>query len=208
MDLTPQARIRVAAVDLFGRQGFAATTVRQIAAAADVSPALVLHHYGSKDGLRQACDDAVIATLESKEGAFLVGPMPRLDDFAAAHPELAGVMDYLTAGLREGGELADRIYDRLLAMTTSMMKTAREQGATGDLDDPEGAHAVLVAMSCGVMMLQAQVSRRLGGDSLTDPDVVARYGRSALELFSGRLFAPAYADALRAAASPVTGDHP
>lgn len=43
--------IRQAAVDLFGRKGFAATSVREIANAADVDPALVIRHFGSKEAL-------------------------------------------------------------------------------------------------------------------------------------------------------------
>lgn len=38
-DLLPSARIRLAALELFGSQGFDRTTVRQIAALAGVSPA-------------------------------------------------------------------------------------------------------------------------------------------------------------------------
>ena len=47
---TPEA-IRKAAVDLFGRDGFAATSVREIARAAGVDPALVIRHFGSKEAL-------------------------------------------------------------------------------------------------------------------------------------------------------------
>jgi pimeloyl-ACP methyl ester carboxylesterase len=38
---------------LFAVHGPAAVTVRQIATAAGVSPALVVHHFGSKEGLRE-----------------------------------------------------------------------------------------------------------------------------------------------------------
>ena len=59
-DLTTRARIRDAAVDLFARDGFAHVTVRRIATEAGVSPALVIHHFGSKEGLRAACDAHVL----------------------------------------------------------------------------------------------------------------------------------------------------
>ncbi len=57
-DLTAAARIRDAAIEQFGDQGFG-VGLRSIAEAAGVSAALVIHHFGSKDGLRQACDDFV-----------------------------------------------------------------------------------------------------------------------------------------------------
>ncbi len=58
-DLTTRARIRDAAVLRFGREGFGAS-VRTVAADAGVSPGLVIHHFGSKDGLRAACDEYVL----------------------------------------------------------------------------------------------------------------------------------------------------
>ena len=57
-DMTAVARIRDAAIELFGSRGFD-VGVRAIAEAAGVSPGLVIHHFGSKDGLRKACDDYI-----------------------------------------------------------------------------------------------------------------------------------------------------
>ena len=59
-DLTAEARIRQAAIELFPVDGIDGTTIRAVAAAASVSPALVLHHFGSKQGLLDACDDYVV----------------------------------------------------------------------------------------------------------------------------------------------------
>ena len=44
--------------------GAAAVTVREIAAAAGVSAGLVMHHYGSKDGLKDAVDRRAVAFFE------------------------------------------------------------------------------------------------------------------------------------------------
>src|SRR5512146_1869041 len=55
-DLTARATIRNAALRLFADRGADAVTVREIATQAGVSPALVLHHFGSKDGLRAEVD--------------------------------------------------------------------------------------------------------------------------------------------------------
>jgi AcrR family transcriptional regulator len=49
------ARILAAARTCFAVNGLAATTVRQIAIAADVDPALVYHYFGSKQALLDAC---------------------------------------------------------------------------------------------------------------------------------------------------------
>ena len=63
-DLTARARIRHSAIVYIGRHGWRAATVRAIAGAAGVSPALVIHHFGSKDGLREACDTHVTGLID------------------------------------------------------------------------------------------------------------------------------------------------
>ena len=64
-DLSGKATIRNAALRLFAEFGPDSVTVRQIAAAAHVSPALILHHFGSKDGLRAAIDAHVAGIFET-----------------------------------------------------------------------------------------------------------------------------------------------
>lgn len=70
-DGTRQALIR-AGLDLFGRNGFDATSTREIAQAAGVNSAGIAYHFGGKDGLRQACAEAIIARLQ----AVLAGGAP------------------------------------------------------------------------------------------------------------------------------------
>ena len=61
--IEPRARTRDEALRLFSKHGADAVTVRHIMAAAGVSPALAIRHYGSKDGLREAVDDHVARSL-------------------------------------------------------------------------------------------------------------------------------------------------
>lgn len=198
-DLTPQARIRTAAVELFGSRGFRATTVRQIAERAGVSAPLVMHHFRSKEGLREACDDWVMDALRQERAMLaLGGGMPALADFIAEHPEFALVMDYIVAALREGGDMARRVFDRLCETTDEMLAIAESSGLAHLPEDREATIAFLVASSCGVMLLDAPFARRLGGPSVNDPVVTARYARATSQLFTHGLFTPAYLEALTA----------
>ncbi|MEB3031881.1 TetR/AcrR family transcriptional regulator [[Mycobacterium] nativiensis] len=63
-DLTSKARIRNAALDLYGRQGEDATSMRVIAAAAGVNVGLLVHHFKTKDGIREAVEQLVIDYFE------------------------------------------------------------------------------------------------------------------------------------------------
>jgi AcrR family transcriptional regulator len=49
-----------AAFRVFGEGGIEATSLREVARAAGVSPALVVHHFGGKEGLVVAVDEAAI----------------------------------------------------------------------------------------------------------------------------------------------------
>jgi AcrR family transcriptional regulator len=48
------------ALRLFGAHGIESTSLREIAKAGDVSPALLVHHFGGKDGLVAAVDEAAL----------------------------------------------------------------------------------------------------------------------------------------------------
>ncbi|OBJ68009.1 TetR/AcrR family transcriptional regulator [Mycobacterium sp. 1274756.6] len=63
-DLTSKARIRNAALDLFARDGEDATSMRAIAAAAEVNVGLLVHHFKTKEGIREAVDQLVVAHFE------------------------------------------------------------------------------------------------------------------------------------------------
>lgn len=205
-DLLPQARIRLAALELFGAQGFEKTTIRQIATRAGVSPGLVIHHFGSKNQLREHCDDWVMELIEQEKTLLTIGPQPALKDYLAEHPEYEPVMAYLVTGLREGGEIADRIYARTVALTESMLDLAEANGLVHMPEDREATTAYLVAASLGFLMLSDQFARQLGGQQLNDPDVVERYGLVAAEVFTHGLFTPAYLEAMQAANTTTRGD--
>src|ERR1700678_2227450 len=89
-DLTAAARIRDAAIERFGEQGFS-VGLRPIAEAAGVSAALVIHHFGSKDGLRKACDDYVAEEIRSSKSEAMqsndptswLGQLAEIESYAA-----------------------------------------------------------------------------------------------------------------------------
>ena len=59
------ARIVAAARDEFAEHGWAGTTIRAVARAADVDPALVYHYFGSKEGLLDAATNPPQSWLEN-----------------------------------------------------------------------------------------------------------------------------------------------
>jgi len=72
-----------AAEELFARQGYAATSVKQIGTAAGVNPALLYYYFGDKDGLYRAALARVFGTLQLNVGERLEMPGPPVDALRA-----------------------------------------------------------------------------------------------------------------------------
>jgi len=64
-------RIRAEALELFYRQGFRATTMREITSAAGLTPAAFYNHYGSKDDVLLAIVVDAFTRLDEQVGAAL-----------------------------------------------------------------------------------------------------------------------------------------
>lgn len=211
-DRTAVARIRDAALARFAEAGVAATTVRQVAERAGVSPALVIHHFGSKAALRKACDAYVAAFVrERKSAAMRAGP--GLDPLALLRPEddRVPLLPYLAKVLGEGSPEVDALVDELVADAAVYLSEGMVSGTVRPLDDPQGVAAVLTLWSLGALTLHAHVRRLLGVD-LTAPVAqlltATGYVAPSMEILSRGLIDPAIADRLARAAAEAAPDAP
>jgi AcrR family transcriptional regulator len=151
-DLTARARIRDAAVLRFGIEGFGAS-VRSIAAAAGVSPGLVIHHFGSKDGLRAVCDEHVLRVIrEAETDAFTAAaPMDLIAAFATID-EYAPLVGYLVQALLAGGDLAATLLARMTGDAEAYLADAVAAGRMRPSRDPAARAAFLVDVGVGAML--------------------------------------------------------
>lgn len=105
-DGSTRDRIRDVAVERFARSGFG-TSVRTIAADAGVSPALVIHHFGTKDALHVACDEHVLAWIVAAKRANMErATSGRLFQVLAEAEEYAPLLGYVLRSLQDGGDVA------------------------------------------------------------------------------------------------------
>jgi AcrR family transcriptional regulator len=184
-DRTAQARIRDAALVRFAADGVAATSVRAIAADADVSPALVIHHFGSKDALRHACDKYVAAvTRERKREAMLAGstfdPVAALRD----HNDSGPLLRYLARTLVDGSPHVAELVDELVADAAAYMAEGVAAGTLRPTAHGYGRAAVLTLWSLGALVLHEHIERLLGVDLTAELDVrtAAAYVLPALDV--------------------------
>jgi len=181
-DLTAAARIRRTAVEAFANQGDAAS-LRRIADAAEVSPALILHHFGSKAGLRAACDawvlDLVAEKVERGEAASL------------AVSELSGApTTYLARMLLDGGDRADGLMDALMRLARQYLRSGGDATAV-PMDDEIATALVLVVNGLAPAILRGQIDRLLttprAVDSTTSNAPLRRYSAASARLLEGGL---------------------
>lgn len=182
-------RIRDAAVSAVGQLGAQGATVRVIAARAGVPIGLVSYHFGSKEGLLEACDEWLIGqTLAEKD--FLTDDRPRINPMQVItdDPQIRLVMDYLMQRMRGGGQAAQRLFDVMTHATEEVLEAGVEAGTIGPVADLTATSAILVAHSAGTLAHAGDIARQLGGTDLLGGEVVERYATASLDLFTNGLF--------------------
>ncbi|MDO5712312.1 MAG: TetR family transcriptional regulator [Micrococcales bacterium] len=193
--LTARARIRAAAIETFGQAGYSRATMRAIAARAGVSAALVVHHFGTKEGLREACDEHLLAFIRSEKiSAYTSGSVPTLSVYLAEHPEVRPLYTYLRRVLAEGGRPATAMFDRMVNDVDAILTAGEAAGSVRPTDDPQARAALQTAIGLGLLVLEAHLARHLGGDTLFEEPALGRYARAALEFYTQGLLTGTFAE--------------
>ncbi len=178
-DRTARARIRDEALRLFAERGPDAVTMRDIAAAAGVSAALLIRHYGSKNGLVDAVDNHVVGTFEllltrMTEETAAVGleptAVPSLLDGLATHlPPDSAIPAYLSRLLISGGPAGSALFDRLFRLSQATLDTMVAAGIASPGTDSAVRAAFLLVNDLAVLTLRPRLIEVLGVDPLSEP---------------------------------------
>lgn len=156
-DLTAAARIRDAAIEQFGEHGFG-VGLRAIAEEAGVSAALVIHHFGSKDGLRKACEDFIAETIRGTKSEALRSNDPATWFAQMAEiEEYAPLMAYLVRSMQTGGELANMLWRRMIDNAEEYMEEGVRAGTIKPSRDPQARARYLAITGGGGFLLYIQM---------------------------------------------------
>ena len=178
-------RIRAAALEGFARKGARATSIRDVAAAAGVSPGLVQHYFSSKAALRAAIDEHVTEvaraalSVRDVEGDVIEDIAERLTRLVADH-SLA--LLYVARGVAERDEAALAIFDTLTQLCRDQLSALERRGMLRADLDLEWAALHTVLINLGTVILEPGVSRQLGRPFLTKRQV-DRWKRATTALF-------------------------
>lgn len=180
-DLTARARIREAAIRLFAEHGVEETAILDIAKEAGVSGGLIRHHFGSKDGLRVACDTYVYSELVR----FKLEALEK----RKADPEFLVTFDarqvllrrYFGRAMIDGSPAAASRFDEIVDEYEQWF--IDQPGL--DLADARACAAVMTGMTIGVLTMQDHIARALAEDPLS-PRLQER-----ISLAYGDIYSPA-----------------
>lgn len=186
--------------------------MRAIAADAGISAGLIVHHFGSRAGLRAACNDHVLDQVRSSKSDVLSphGAPAALFAQLAQLAQYAPLFGYVLRNLQAGGELTVSFVDDMVEETLSYLEDGVRAGTVRPSRDPRARARVLIEMGLGALLLQLPGRNEpLDPDSL--PDRLSAYTEQImlpmLELYTEPLLTDStLLDAYVAATEP-TGDH-
>jgi AcrR family transcriptional regulator len=171
-DLTARARIRDAAFKLIATEGVRGATLRAIATEAGVSAPLVLHHFGSKQGVAEAVEDWVqeqLRAVTADDGDYrdpAAANSRRADAFAgllAGRPLLRG---YIRRMVLERSDEGLDWFAKMVSDGTANLRRRAEAGAARPAADAEAMAAVITVMALMPVLLPDHLRRALGDDAL------------------------------------------
>jgi AcrR family transcriptional regulator len=192
------AQLIAAAMRLFGAKGFAATSTREIAAAAGTNVASIAYHFGGKDGLRRACGQEVMrrmaavigpdlpeAALSPERAAARMQMMLRaMAEFLLTRPEAEDMIPFMLREVTENGPVLQALHDSMIAPTHDRFCRLWSV-ATGQ--PPDSAHTRLRVFSLVGALLYFRVGRPIVARRMGWPSLGPEQARQIAEVLVGNL---------------------
>lgn len=209
-DRTARARIRDAAITRFARHGIAATSLKDIAADVGVSPPLIIHHFGSKKGLRAACDQHVVEVIRERKRAAMAAGGATLDSLEVLREMEHGppLMKYLARTLAASSPDVAGLVDELVEDAISYTAEGVTNGLLKPSEYPRERVVVLTMWQLGALVLHEHIERLLGADVTSQGPGMVAWALPASEILAKGVleekFYERWRDALRAYETELT----
>jgi AcrR family transcriptional regulator len=186
-DLTTTARIRNAALELFATRGAKATTIREVASAAGVSPGLVQHHFGTKAGLQQAVNEFIFADARSVLTDLPEDVGERSAQFAARMAAVArerpAAILYFARLVSEGDEVGLAMFQGLVGAGVEELREMERAKQLPPGLDLEWAAMHVVMFNLASFLFEPAVSNALGEPFVSEHGL-ARWNAAATQLLT------------------------
>lgn len=172
--------IRTAAIKEFAEHGLTKTTIRNIASAAGVSPGLVIHHFGSKDGMRTACDDYVFAAITEAK-AKNADYATRAVSMMFNDPSMRANIEYLMKSLLDPSDHGRRHFEQYVNLVEDYLAHGFAGYTFRPSDDPKGQAATMAVLALAPSILGHRLQETLGTN--TTEETMTRLAPHLLDLY-------------------------
>ena len=188
---TRQALI-LTGLQLFGEKGFAATTTREIAAAAGANIGSISYHFGGKEGLHAACAEFIVATMRSVVGEIFDIDAPDAEtglkpeearrrlsqlsgimiEFLAARPEAELIAPFILREMTHPTDALQTIYGQVIEPVHKRLCRVWADATGMGYDDPRTLLSVFAVIGQVVYFRLAReiVLKRMGWSELGDSE--------------------------------------
>jgi AcrR family transcriptional regulator len=186
-------RIREAALEGFAADGVAATSIRDVAARAGVSPGLVQHNFASKDTLREAVDDhvrtvAAAAFADFPAGGSATEVQRELGDRVTAivrdHP---AILRYVARSLAAGEAAGLALFDAFVAISGEQWRRLQEEGLLREDADLLWVGLQTVVLNLATVLFEGAIDRHLP-EPYRSPEMLERWNRASSALFQRGMY--------------------
>ena len=181
------------AVEMFAEKGFAGTSLRSIAKQAEVSPALLVHHFGSKDALVK---DAISKTLgdwvADEKAAMLDDESHQVENRQSLAAKGTTSLNFFRQALLAGGEYSQRLFDAAFLESEALLDQMQAVGRLKDISDKQTTALMMTISGLGSVLFMSQIEQTLGGPISSD-QVASRLVNANQEMMQDGVFLPATA---------------
>ena len=172
------------ATSAFARDGIAATSLRAIAKEAGVSPALVVHHFGSREKLIEDCIIKALGLWVSEKQEFVdVSLSTALTKWQGSIAEHGVKLQFFRQVLLAGGEPANALFSRMVKETQMVIESQAAKGRMRKVENQRDFALLLTLQELAPLMLQSEVADYLGTSHL-DPETQARITIARVDLLT------------------------
>ncbi|MGD9794365.1 MAG: TetR/AcrR family transcriptional regulator [Acidimicrobiia bacterium] len=189
-EVTARARIRDAAFQLVAERGVQGATLRAIAEIAGVSSALVVHHYGSKQGVLDEVGAWVLEILDTAvdlvDDDTETANAERMEAYARLFldvPHLAGYVRRMVLDDSDSGVLW---FESMVDNTVQLLRRREALGKARRSSDVRAEALLLNVMGLGPILLPRHLMH-IFGDTTMDV-ATQRWNKAASELFGSALY--------------------
>ena len=187
---TTREQLLKLAVEMFAEKGFTGTSLRSIAKKAGVSPALLIHHFDTKEALiKEAIAETLGSWVAGEKAAMLDDESRQLQNWQAIMEKGSTPLNFFRQVLLAGGDYAQRLFDAAVSESEILLDQMQAAGRLRDISDKGTTALIMTVSGLGSVLLMSHIEKTMGG-SISSDHVASRLMNSNNEMLRDGIFIP------------------